>query len=308
MQAPNVKLIVPNWNRLKDTIECLESLKKVDYPNYSVILVDNGSSEDISPLREKYSEYLTLIRNPENLGSSGAFNVGMKAALADSHTDYVVLLNNDITVAPDFIWPLVELAEKNKDVGAVGGKIYLFSQPDVIWFAGGKIDMSNGRHTHIGSGEKDNPLNDSIVDVDYANGCCMLIKREVREKVGFIDEGYFGYFEESDWCVSIRTAGYRILIQPRSKIWHKVSLAYGGANSPFTIYLLSRNLIIFTRKHLTPVKFCRFLALHLLITEPIALLSHLKHMRFNCIWPEIRGLSYGLLGKKRKSGLERKYL
>ncbi len=232
MPYPVVSIIILNWNRKDDTISLLQSIGKVSYPNFLLILVDNASSDGtVDAVKEKFP-FVKIIPNSENLRFAGGNNVGIEYAL-QTKTDYVLLLNNDTIVDPNFLSKLVEYAEGNNDVGIGGPKIFYYYDQRRIWFAGGKIDYWKGWISHIGIREVDHGQYDSAREVDYITGCCMLVKREVIEKIGKLDESYFIYGEDSDWCIRAKRAGYSLVYVPSSIIWHKVSASSGGNLSWF---------------------------------------------------------------------------
>ncbi|MCX5994452.1 MAG: glycosyltransferase family 2 protein, partial [Chloroflexi bacterium] len=140
MSFPKVSVITVNWNNFNDSAECLESLRKTTHPNFEVIVVDNGSGgDDVSLLKQRFGDFIRLIVNDKNAGFAGGCNIGIKDALARA-ADYVVLLNNDTVVAPDFIEGLVRAAQSDERVGIAGGKVFCYELPELIWFAGGIIN------------------------------------------------------------------------------------------------------------------------------------------------------------------------
>lgn len=232
MTHPLVYIIILNWNGKEDTIACLRSIERVKYPNFSVILVDNASSDGtVEYVKDKFPS-VKIIANSENLRFAGGNNVGIKYAL-ERNADYVLLLNNDTEVAPDFLPELVRAAENDKSIGIAGPKIYYYEGNKMIWFAGGKVEFWKGWISHIGIREPDYGQYDFAREVDYITGCCMLVKREVIEKIGKLDESFFIYGEDADWSLRASRAGYSLVYVPSSIIWHKVSASSGGNLSWF---------------------------------------------------------------------------
>lgn len=254
---PKVSIIILNWNGREDTIECLESLKGINYPNYEVILVDNGST-DKSPkiFKEQYTNIL-LIENKTNLGFAEGNNVGIKKAIC-RNADYILLLNNDTIVDPYFLNELIEVAESDFEVGIVGPTVYNYGQNNIIQSLGGKILWNKGKTVHIaGNKVEKNDLN-GISEVDYICGCAILAKSEVFEKIGYLNKHFFAYWEETDWCVRAKKASYQILHVPTSKIWHKGG-ATSGKISGFFEYHMTRNMFWFMRKHATRKQYLSFI-------------------------------------------------
>ncbi len=195
-------------------------------------MVDNASSDGtVESVRSKFPS-VKVITNQANLRFAGGNNVGIDYAMQNG-ADYVVLLNNDTTVDPAFLSELVQTAESDSRIGMAGPKIYYYNEPERIWFAGGKVEYWKGWVSHIGIREPDNGQYDTPRDVDYLTGCCMLVKREVIERIGKLDESFFIYGEDADWSLRAARAGYRLRFVPSSVIWHKVSASSGGNLSWF---------------------------------------------------------------------------
>lgn len=248
MQWPKVGIVLINFNGLDDTFECVESLSKITYPDYQVYVVDNGSK--INPREKILGAFpqFKIIENGANLGFTGGNNAGCRAALGDG-LDYVFLLNNDTAVDPDFLQPLVEAMMKDPGLGMVTPKIYFYGQEKVFWAYGGKVDRLTGRSPHIGVYKKDEGQYDHIHEVERITGCAMLVRREVFERVGSMDDKFFIYCEETDWCLRTRRAGYRLAVIPKSIIWHKGHRDSGRVGRPFIGYLLTRNHLLYIRKN-----------------------------------------------------------
>lgn len=244
--TPSVAIIVLTWNGKDDTLECLESLRRVDYPSFRVILVDNSSTDGAAEaVRQGFPE-VEVIETGENLGFAGGNNIGIRHAL-DWGFDAALLLNNDTIVDPGFLSALVEPLYRSEDVAATNPLIYYYAQPDVIWSAGGEIDERTGiaYQRHIDEKDAGQVADEEVVD--YGVGTALLIRREAIEKVGLLDHEYFLYYEESDWCFRARDAGYKTLFVPRSKIRHKVSRGFEG-RSAAQLYYFCRNRLYFLKK------------------------------------------------------------
>lgn len=245
--TPRVVIVVINWNGGEDTLACLDSLAGVHYPECSVLVVDNAS-QDGSPerIRACHPEVLLMVSRV-NLGFTGGNNLGMKAALQRG-ADYVLLLNHDTLVSPDFLEEMVAVGEADPSIGVLGPTIYYHARPGVIWSAGGAIDWKRGTTQMIGMNEVDrNQYGMKPRAVDFVTGCAMLVKREALEAAGLLDESFFAYYEEVEWCVRIRRAGYAIVHVPGAKIWHKISPEAREA-SVAVHYYMTRNRLLFLKK------------------------------------------------------------
>ncbi len=267
MKYPKVSIIILNWNGLKDTIECLESLKKITYPSYNVILVDNASAgNDVEVLKQRFGDYIHAIQNDKNYGYTGGNNIGIRYALEHTQPDYLLLLNNDIVVSPDFLTALVHAAENDASIGIVGTKTCYYDFPDRIQSAGLKVSMWTGQSSHIGVKQIDEGQYDERREVDSLMGCCLLIKNNVIKKIGMLDESYFCYWDETDYCARAREAGYKIMYVPQAKIWHKAAIKERvwhknpstRKSSGTMYYYMARNNFKFMRRHASRAQYSCF--------------------------------------------------
>ncbi len=270
---PKVSIVVLNYKRPGDTIECLASLKKLDYPNFNIIVVDNDSKDDsIERIKQwvednslSFIEYnahkiesevntdkenesqLIIIKSGENIGYAGGNNVGIKYALLKEEYNYIWLLNNDTVVDKDALSYLVRESEKEKKIGVAGSRWMYYDKPDEIQLMGGsKLMPFLGRTKQLVEDAKS--VKESNITPDYIGGASFLIRTETIRDVGLLDEDYFLYWEDADWCERIRRAGWKLKFVYESVIYHK-----GGAStvnkSPLTDYYGTRNSIVFIRKY-----------------------------------------------------------
>jgi len=241
-----VTIIVLNWNGGQDTLDCVQSLAGLDYPRFDILVVDNGSTDgSVAAIREGFPR-VTLLETGENLGYAGGNNVGLRWTL-DHGADYALLLNNDTVVAPDFLRLLVEAAEADPSIGIAGPTIYYYDQPRVIWSAGGSIDWRRGRTSMVGLDELDRgQFGEAPREVDFVTGCALLVKAVVVERIGLLDERFFAYYEETEWCVRATGAGSKIVHVPQAHIWHKIS-PEARADSLSVHYYMTRNRLLFLR-------------------------------------------------------------
>jgi len=263
MNYPKVSIIILNWNGLKDTIECLESLKKITYPNYEVIVVDNGSEgNDADILEEKYKGYIRLIRNKENLGFTGGNNIAIKKIFDGGKSNYILLLNNDTVVEPNFLLKLVEIAENNPEVGVIGPKIVLYDQPDKLAHGRGVINWRSGS----GIGKE----GEGLLECDFVTGCAMLIKKSALEKLDyFFDDDYFTYYEDADLCLRIKDKGFKIIYYSGAKVRHKVGISTGmKEKSSKFIYYYIRNKFLFMHKNANLFQKAFFFSSYLIFGVP----------------------------------------
>jgi len=249
VNAPRVSIVVLNWNGLEHTLECVESLLKINYSNFEIIVVDNGSIDgSVKSLKERQFRII-LLENAENLGYSSGNNIGIRYAI-DHRSDYIFLINNDTIVDPDMLKILVDESESDLRTGMIGPTIYNFYHPDQIWFAAGSIDWKTGESPHMDLSKYDHGLDNSVLEVDRLSGCAMLIKKEVFDKIGLLDPDYFLYFEDVDFCVRAQNMNFKIVCARNSKVWHKTSMSTkADLGSPLHTYYHNRNRLIFLKKH-----------------------------------------------------------
>jgi GT2 family glycosyltransferase len=245
---PRVNIVILNWNGYEDTSELLESLRKISYSNYKIKVVDNNSSQnDVEKLETKYGNEVQIISCKENLGFAGGNNIGIKISL-QQNADFILLLNNDTTVEPNFLEILVNKFETDERAGIVAPQINYYNETRRVWSAGGKI--SKIRASGFADSDK---VETEIIQTDklveFVSGCCMLIKIEVFQNVGLFDEHFFLYTEDTDFCFRARKAGYKIYLAPRSKIYHKVNRSTYKNFSLLPLYYTTRNRLYFAKKN-----------------------------------------------------------
>lgn len=245
---PLTYIVVLAWNGWADTEECLRSLSPVIAGGFGVLLVDNGSTDGTPEKARRRFPEVEVIENGENLGFPGGNNVGIREALRHG-AEFVILLNNDTVVAEDFARQLLVVAMSDKRVGMVTSKIYFYDRPEVLWFAGGDFSTWTGRSRHAGFGEIDRGQFDEVAEIGRPCGCSLLVTRAFIEDVGLMNEDLFLYGEEIDWALRARRKGYRCLLAPRSKVWHKWAAASGGARSGNYLYYSVRNMLRLLNVH-----------------------------------------------------------
>ena len=236
------------WNRIDCLKDCVKSLLKINYPNYEIIVVDNASTNGSPEEVERNFDSVKLIRNKENLGYAEGNNVGIKYAI-EKGADYVLLLNDDVVVEPNILRELVEVAESDPEIGIAGPRILCFEEAERLYQQYGRVNYYFNVH-HKNLYEISKPTK---VDVVY--GTALFVKKEVIEKVGFLDTNFFLYLEEADWCRRAKKAGYKIVHVPSARVYHKVFKSFSGRINLVVLYYNTRNELLFARKHLNPLLF-----------------------------------------------------
>jgi GT2 family glycosyltransferase len=243
-----LSVIVLNWRKPYETLACLESLEQLDYLNTEIIVVDNGSRDDSVPLLHQYFPGVHILETDSNLGYAGGNNAGIRHALAHG-AERVLILNNDVTVEPGFLAPLLAALQSQPDIGVVTPLVAEQASGGRVWALGSVVNWHTAEVRRQNAGEAVEAWRHRApVEVEIASGAAMLVKAEVFQQVGLLDEDFFLYFEEIDWCLRVRQAGYRVVAVPASVVWHKVSAALGTA-SPVVDYYMLRNHLRLIRRH-----------------------------------------------------------
>lgn len=253
-----VAVVTVNYNTEEDTKRFLASLKQIKTPDLDVtiIVVDNGSKNE---LKLDNDAHVVLIKNKENKGFTGGYNTGIQQAL-EADAEYIMVVNNDTTVHPDLLSNLINVLERDEKIGMVVPKIYFAKGHEfhkdrytkdelgnVFWYAGGYIDWNHARSIHRGVDEVDHGQYDKREAISFATGCCMMLKREVFEKVGLFDDRYFLYFEDADLSERVQRSGYHIYYVPEAILYHVNASSSGGAGRGNLLqdYFITRNQMLF---------------------------------------------------------------
>ncbi len=244
----NFKVVIVNYNLKEDTEQCIRSYLQAGAALSQIIVVDNGSSDDSALyLRSTFGDQLNIVRTEEVRGNAHGLNLGIRAAEM-LHFDWVILMNNDTYVDPQYLIEMETAINKFPEFHIFGPMILYASQPEKIWFM--------GQHLIPGTLLTYDPYrmktaNDSFPDVmemDFLNGCSLLVHRSVFEKIGLFDLSLFMYGEEVDFLLRSRGAGFRMAAVPKARMWHKVS-ATMNQDKPGTRFLRVRNQIWIYRHH-----------------------------------------------------------
>jgi len=289
--APKVFIVILNWNGLEDTLECLASVAQLDYPFRQTLVVDNGST-DGSPerLRIAYPN-LILIEHRANLGYTGGNNAGMRYAMTHG-ADYVWLLNNDAVVEPTSLSRLVTTASQDENIGLISPSIYDYSERDRVQFVGELADVARQRLIRAPDPREAQPARSSYRPVLW--GTALFVRSTVIQRVGYLDDRYFAYFEDFDYSLRALDAGFRILVEPEALVYHKWA-GSSGADSPFRVYLFTRNWYRFWSTQLRGIPKYRYLpryvawAIRQAVSFKEAGNRRAAEACFDGIWNAIRG-------------------
>lgn len=241
MTRPRVAVVTINYNGLRDTLACLESLAADTYPNKDVIVVDNGSTDGCAATVREQFPWVTVLEAGRNLGFTGGNNLGLRHAV-DTGAKYVYWLNNDTTSEPDAISRLVEAAEADPNVGMWTPLIHYFDDPTQPWFAGSLLDLKKGIAVHDNS----NPpqAGSPSRDVPWVSGCAMFGRTDVLRELGGFDDRFFLNWEDVDLCLRIRAAGHGVRMLPSARIYHKVGKTFATLSNVGLYYHVRNNLLL----------------------------------------------------------------
>lgn len=251
LRQPLVISVILNTNRKQDTLECIQSLSAGSYPHHRVIILDNTSNDgSVEAIQIQFPD-VQILPLATNLGYAGNNNRGIHAAL-EQGADWVFVLNEDTTLAPDCIEKLIRVGQTDEKIGVLGPLVYHHNEPQVIQSAGGWLNhiWESG---HSGQNEPDQGQYNHPRQVDWISGCAILVRRETIEQIGVLDERFFYYWEETEWCLRAAKAGWRIFHVPEGKLWHKgVQRDYHP--SPNVTYYSTRNRLLMMKKHHAPAQ------------------------------------------------------
>ncbi len=291
MSRPSVACIVLNYNGLDLTLESVASLLAMDYPEFRVVVVDNGSTDGSHQAVQAAFPQVVAIRVEENHGIAHGINHGIRWAL-DEGFDYLLLLNNDIEADPAMLDELVRAAESEPTIGAVGPKTYYWADRGRLWSAGGRIRFAEAATAERGMGEIDRGQFDRDGEVPYVNGCAMLVKRQAQLDAGLWDPVYYVGIEDADWCMRMKRRGWRCWYAHRALLWHKVSPTLGGYKAGRT-FQTGKGTAIFVRRFAKPRQWCTFF-LRLAVAIPAAFLRELPKGNQGAAIAKLKGVVAGL--------------
>ena len=287
---PLVTFITINYNSISDTLEFLESAKKLSYKNLDVIVVDNASKENPEKtITENYS-WARFIKSEKNLGFAGGNNLGIKEAKGE----YLFLLNNDTLLPENFLEPIIEFMISHPDAGMASPKV-LYPDGRTIQYAGAiKISPLTGRGKRVGLFEKDSGQYNINHVTDLGHGAALIIPKKVVELVGFMPEIYFLYYEEHDWCEQVKRLGFNMYYIGESHIIHKESVSTGGDESPLKVYYLTRNRLLFMRRNSSGMPLLLGFIFFILISTPKSILKYASKGKFDLVKAFVKGIWWNI--------------
>jgi GT2 family glycosyltransferase len=259
-------------------MECLRSLRDSTYRNLRILVLDCESTDECREAVRAAFEGVQVLELPENLGYAGNNNVGIRRGFKE-RADWIFVLNEDTVLARDCLAKLVEVGEQERDIGILGPLVYHYDEPKVIQSAGGRIDRF-WRASHSWQNVRDDGSLQRPREVHWISGCAILVRRDMVTDVGALDERFFAYWEETEWCIRAARAGWRIVNVPAAKIWHK-GVRRDYQPKPEVTYYLTRNHLMALSAHRAP------LAARVVVWSRIA--GTLASWTLRAKWSEKRG-------------------
>ncbi len=281
--------------------ECLTSYLANDYPNFEVVVIDNGSTDGTKEWVEKNYPQVTVLRSDKNIGYSGGFNFGLDYAFNKRNADYVLITNNDVKADSKVITELVKVAESAPMIGFVTGKVYYYGQPNTLQTVGKYECPIRWNGEHIGNGEIDQGQYDKISERIFVDDIFTLVSKKLYIETGGYDTLFRFQAEEYDWQARAKKLGYKIYFTPYAKIWHKESMTI-GKRSAFKAYYDARNPMLVILLHKEPEFFRRYFWWHFrrgIIRSSLVSLKQLRPLVAFSIWKGFfSGIYWGFTNKK----------
>ncbi len=250
MSLEHLAVVILTWNNREYTLACLRSFAQ-QHRAHTTYVVDNASADDTVQAVSTEFPAVRVIVNPTNLGFAGGNNVGLAAAFADG-ADAVLILNNDTTLEPDALDHLAEAARNDPTAGILNPVILFAAPPHRVWFAGATVNRRTGQSYHTGYNQPYEAIASAVAPIARATGCAMLITRACFERIGVFEEALFMYWEDVEYSLRARAAGFSVLLVPAAVVYHHIATSTGGAKSRDAIYYTVRNSLV-TMDRLCPL-------------------------------------------------------
>lgn len=295
-----VSIISVNFNQPQVTLEFLDSVSKLTSAHpIELILVDNGSSLDNGELFTLRYPGVKYIRSEKNLGFAGGNNLGILEATGE----FILFVNNDTELTPDMIDILIDELNRNPEIGLISPLILYHDNKELVQYAGfTPMNYLTARNSSIGLRERDNNQYNISYETGFIHGAAMMCRKRDLELVGLMEENYFLYYEELDWCEKFRKAGKKIWFSGRAKIYHKESISV-GKESPLKTYFMHRNRMLFVRKNTGSFNTLAFGLFYLFIVSPRTILKHFRNDRNDLIFSVMKAIIWNLTNSKNSKFL-----
>ncbi len=301
MSNPKVSFILLSYNHWELTVDCVESLKKLDNQDFEVIIVDNKSEDNsLKELQNRYDDHpqITIMANGINEGFTGGNNRGIEQAKGE----YLFLLNNDTEVPEDMLSNILKATEIYPEARVFCPKIKFFASPDTIQYAGGNpINLWNGVGSFIGNHEKDTGQYNTSYETDLVHGAAVMVHRSVVDQIGALCESFFIFYEELDWSARMRAAGIIIRYVGSSEVFHKESMSVGKEN-PFRTLYMTRNRLRFIWRNSSFIQKFSFGLYFTLVSVPVNSIRYVIKMKWSLLNAFLLGTVKGYSYINEKNG------
>jgi len=305
---PLVCVLILNWNRWQVTSDCIASVLKSTYPNFRVVVIDNGSTDNsVSALRARFGDRIKIIENETNLGYARGFNAGLMYGFVQTSADFCLVMNNDTIIDSRSVSELVKVAVTDNKIGFTTGKVYYYDNPNTLQTVGKYEHPIRWNGDHIGNREEDKGQYDKVIELHFADDIFTLISKSLYEDIGGYDPMFFLQGEEYDWQARAKKRGYRIMYTPFAKLWHRESMTI-GRDSALKAYYDARNPMLVVLLHKSPLFFRKYFWFHLRIRVIRSSLVALKHYRIAVGLAKWQGFFSGLLWGIKKKKLTLRHL
>jgi GT2 family glycosyltransferase len=295
-----VVAVIVHWQDPEDTLGCVESI--AGEPDVEIVVVDNGSREPVGPLLAQRAPQATCVLSDRNLGYAGGANLGIRAAL-ERGAEVVLLLNNDVRVLPGAVGAALRVLDGDPRVAVVGAKVLTREDPSRLWLAWGRVTWRQSLVALEGADVPDGPRFSRERDVEWIGGCTMWMRGAALGRIGLLDEEFFAYHEEVDWCVRARAMGWRVVYVPDAVVTHTGRGTAGGTRSVrIRKYFGARNTILFARKHAGVAQWA-WLTAWLVVSLPLQLAWNALRGRPGEAWIKVQGIADAIA--RRRPPLER---
>ncbi|MFY9825621.1 MAG: glycosyltransferase family 2 protein [Thermoanaerobaculia bacterium] len=289
--SPKVAAVVVNYNGRDVTLQAVASLRRMTYLNFDLVVLDNASTDGSPEALARDFPDLLQVRVEANRGSSSGYAAGFRWAFEHGY-DYVLLLNNDIEVEPEMLAELVKVAESDPKIGCVGPKCYFHGDRRRLWSAGGILRFRESITRERGYGEIDRGQYDRDADVDYVNGCAILIRRTAAEAAGSWDDLFFICVDDADFCTRVKRQGFRCLYAHRAVLYHRVAYTTGGYR-PDRNFQFGRSGAIYVRRYANPWNWLTWLAFTA-ASLPVAWLREARKSNQAAVVAKLKGIREGM--------------
>jgi hypothetical protein len=297
-RTPYVVVLIISYNGKELLEESVSSYLANEYPNFDVIVIDNGSTDGTQKYMKEFFPEASVVRLEKNKGYQGGFNFGFKFVVNDRNPDYILISNNDVRVDSKAIYELVKVAETDSKIGFVTGKVYFYNikgKRNILQTVGKKSNPVSIVGDHIGSGEEDVGQYDNVEERDFCDDVFLLVRGSVVEKTEGFDEDFIMQYEETDWQFRSKKLGYKIYYTPHAKLWHKVGLSTGGPDSSLRHFNNRRSHILLIKKNGTKKQCINFLLKSIFYDLPISVLFFITRNRLDLAIAHLKGNVSGII-------------